>query len=267
MLDILRERIRQGYRTLNYPMELPAIPKRFAGLPSLESSRCAGCETKDCLAACPTGAISLCKGSGVALDMGRCLFCRSCEIACPKHAIAFTHEHRMASYQRDALKIGSPAGEEICRSGIRPALGIQKRKLSVFGKSLKLRQVSAGGCMACEADINVLGTLAYDLGRFGIEYAASPRHADGLIITGPVTKNMREALIDTWNAVPEPKIIIAVGWCAISGGIFRESSECFMGIDDVLPADSIDVYIPGCPPNPWTILDGILSVAWKDTKH
>ncbi len=264
MLDILRERLRQGYRTLNYPLSMPGIPGRFAGLPSLDASLCAVCGIRDCLDACPSGAITMSKESNVAIDMGRCLFCRSCELACTKHAITFTHEHRMAAYQREALVISSPAGDEICRPGIRPALGNPKRKLAIFGKSLKLRQVSAGGCMACEADINVLGTLTYDLGRFGIEYAASPRHADGLIITGPVTKNMRDALLDTWDAVPYPKVIIAVGCCAISGGVFRDSGECYMGVEDVLPAGSVDVYIPGCPPHPWTILDGILSVAWKD---
>ncbi len=118
--------------------------------------------------------------------------------------------------------------------------------------------------MACEADINVLGTLAYDLGKFGIEYAASPRHADGIIVTGPVTENMRGALLDTWEAVPHPKVVIAVGACAISGGVFRGSGECHGGVDGILPPGSVDVYVPGCPPNPWSILDGILSVAWKD---
>ncbi|MGX8718123.1 MAG: 4Fe-4S dicluster domain-containing protein [Desulfovibrio sp.] len=267
MLGILRERFRQGYRTLDYPFSMPAIPGRFAGLPSVDPSRCPDCRSKACLKACPAGALAMNDGRGVSLDMGRCLFCRSCELACPEHAIVFTHEHRLASYQREALVINSPAAEENCRPGVRPALGKPKRKLAIFGRSLKLRQVSAGGCMACEADINVLGTLAYDLGRFGIEYAASPRHADGLIITGPVTQNMRKALIDTWNAVPDPKVVIAVGCCAVSGGIFRSSSECSQGVDDVLPPGSIDIYIPGCPPNPWTILDGILSVAWKDAQN
>ncbi len=172
----------------------------------------------------------------------------------------------MAAYEREALVIASPAPDDICRPGVRAALGKQKRSFAVFGRSLKLRQVSAGGCMACEDDINVLGTLAYDLGRFGIEYAASPRHADGLIITGPVSENMRLALLDTWEALPEPRVVIAVGSCAISGGVFRGCTESHLGVEDVLPKGSVDVYIPGCPPNPWTILDGILSVAWKGTR-
>lgn len=262
MLNIIRERLHQGYRTLDYPFTLPSISPRFAGLPSITPTSCKACKSRACLASCPTGALRILP-SGPELDMGRCLFCRACEQACPEKKITFTHEHRIAAYSRDALIVRSPAPEDICTPGIRPALGEQKRDLSLFGRSLKLREVSAGGCMACEADVNVLGTLIYDLGRFGIEYAASPRHADGILVTGPVTENMRKALLDTWEAVPEPKIVIAVGTCAISGGTFKGSREGCGGVESVLPEGSVDVYVPGCPPNPWSILDGILSVAWK----
>jgi Ni,Fe-hydrogenase III small subunit len=127
--------------------------------------------------------------------------------------------------------------------------------LRLFGRSLKLREVSAGGCNGCEADVNVLSTIAYDLGRFGIQFVASPRHADGLLITGPVTTNMRAALMKTWEATPSPKIVIAVGACAISGGPFTNHSEVLNGAEGLLP---IDLYVPGCPPHPMTILDGLL---------
>jgi Ni,Fe-hydrogenase III small subunit len=137
-------------------------------------------------------------------------------------------------------------------------MGADLKKL--FGRSLKLRQVSAGGCNACEADTNVLNTLAWDLGRFGIQFVASPRHADGLLITGPVTLNMQLALKKTYDAVPDPKIVIAVGACAISGGPYIDHEQVKNGAESVVP---VDLYIPGCPPHPLTILDGLLRFLGK----
>jgi len=135
------------------------------------------------------------------------------------------------------------------------AEAIDKESRRLFGRSLKFRQVSAGGCNACEADINVLSTVVFDLSRFGIQIVASPRHADGLIVTGPVPENMRLALLKTWEATPSPKLLIAVGSCAISGGPFRGQPEVHDGVTDLLP---VDLFIPGCPPHPITILDGLL---------
>ena len=132
--------------------------------------------------------------------------------------------------------------------------------LKLFGRSLKLREVSAGGCNACEADTNVLNTLVFDLGRFGIQFVASPRHADGLVITGPVSKNMELALKKTYAAVPSPKLVIALGTCAVSGGLFRDHPETTNGANSVIP---VDLYIPGCPPHPYTILEGLLRLLGK----
>ena len=135
------------------------------------------------------------------------------------------------------------------------ATALDERLRRLFGRSLKLRQVSAGGCNACEADVNVLSTLAWDIGRFGIRIVASPRHADGLIVTGPVSENMRLALRKTYDAVAPPKIVIAIGACAIAGGPYLGHPEVVGDAGAVVP---VDLWVPGCPPHPLTMLDGML---------
>lgn len=248
MLKALLARAKQGHRTLAYPDgPAPALPPRFRGLPTVDAGKCpAGC--RDCADACPTGAIAIGGPDGVAIDLGECLFCPECERACPEGAIAYTTDHRLASRTKDGLVVG-PLRE------LALAAELDAKLMRLFGRSLKLRQVSAGGCNACEADVNVLSTIVWDIGRFGIQVVASPRHADGLLVTGPVTENMRLALKKAYDAVPEPKIVIAVGACAISGGPFLESNVQHRGADSTVP---VDLYIPGCPPHPLTILDGLL---------
>lgn len=246
MIQHVIARLRQGHRTLAYPKNLPQLPDRYPGRPDLDPAACAGCDTGGaCAKACPTGAISVDKG--LTLDLGRCLFCTACARACPRGAVRFSGDFRMAASSREALILrGQP---------LELASPLPPERLRLFRRSLKLRQVSAGGCNACELDTNVLGTLVFDLGRFGIQFVASPRHADGVLVTGPVTENMRLGLEKTWAATPAPRVGIAVGACAISGGPYAGHAEAHGGAAAFLPAD---LYVPGCAPHPWTILDGLL---------
>jgi Ni,Fe-hydrogenase III small subunit/formate hydrogenlyase subunit 6/NADH:ubiquinone oxidoreductase subunit I len=247
MLKILMARRAQGHRTSAYPEVAPTLPERFRGAPRLDPTKCPdGCRA--CAEACPTGAISLEAGS--AIDLGRCLFCTDCTDACPTDALVHGKEYRLAANTRSDLILRTEADELERR-----AHSLKGELLRLFGRSLKLRQVSAGGCNACEADLNVLGTIVFDLGRFGIQFVASPRHADGLVITGPVTDNMKLALKTAYDATPAPKIVIAVGACAISGGPYIDHPEASNGAGDIVP---VDLFIPGCPPHPFTILDGLL---------
>ena len=219
MWSVIVNRFKQGFRTLSYPKEIPAFPKRFRGRPV------SGKE---------------------AVDMGQLLFQEDIQ------GVTYTRDHRMAVSRREDLIV---YGDEISL-----AAALDEKMRRVFGRSLKLREVCAGGCNGCEGEIQALGNVVFDLSRFGIQFVASPRHADGLMITGPVTKNMELALKKTYEAVPHPKIVIAVGACAISGGPFQGGREVRNGVEGLIP---VDLYIPGCPPHPLTILDGLLRLLDK----
>lgn len=246
MLNSLLERLKQGRHTIAWPDKPPEMPDRFRGRLIIDPELCAAdCNT--CVSACPTGALMRVDGAAPRVDLGKCLFCTDCSEVCPHSAIGHSRDWRLATRRREDFVLAPEQALPLAE-----ALDEQSRRL--FGRSLKLRQVSAGGCNACEADTNVLGTIGYDLGRFGIQFVASPRHADGLFITGPVTQNMALALKKTYDAVPSPKLVIVVGACAISGGPFIGNPEVLDGVS-TLP---IDLYIPGCPPHPITILDGLV---------
>jgi Ni,Fe-hydrogenase III small subunit/ferredoxin len=245
MLQVSLARLQQGHRTIPYPAQEPTLPDRFRGLPVIDSAKCKeGCQA--CADACPTSAITA-DGKGLRLDLGRCLFCIDCTQACPEGAIRYTQDYRLATRKREHLMLEGQT--------LKLVQALEETSRRLFGRSLKLRQVSAAGCNACEADLNVLSTVVFDLGRFGIQFVASPRHADGIVVTGPVSENMRSALLETYAAIPAPKLVIAVGACAISGGPYVDNHEVHNGCSSLLP---VDLFIPGCPPHPMTILDGLL---------
>jgi len=248
LVNIVRFRARFGRQTVAYPEGPARFPERYRGHPALDPTRCReGC--RDCADACPTEAILDPGLASMRLDMGRCLFCPACEQACPEGAIRFTRDYRLSARTREALVVRGDA----------PTLAgaLEGRVTKVLGRALRLRQVSAAGCNGCEAELNASGNIQFDLSRFGVQFVASPRHADGIVVTGPISENMRLATLKTWEAVPAPRIAIAVGACALSGGIFRDSPVQGNGMPG-LPEIPVDLWVPGCPPHPITFMDGVL---------
>jgi Ni,Fe-hydrogenase III small subunit len=243
MFKALRVRASQGTQFITDLRK--AVPVGFRASPEIRSTPCeTGCEA--CRAACPTQAIAL---DPVRIDLGRCVFCDECVLSCPARKIAFTPDPRMGATTREALVRSE--GE-----GPRP-LETSTALKRLFGRSLRLRQVSAGGCNGCELELNALANVNFDLQRFGIEWVASPRHADALVLTGPLTQNMATAVRLAWDAIPDPRFLIAVGACAISGGLYEHGDGVARDfLADVTPT----IYVPGCPPHPLTFVHAILDL-------
>ncbi len=244
MLNTLKNRFEQGYRTCAYPKEKPPIFPRYRGRPLVKKD-VAPDLVAACANACPQDAID----TGMKkIDMGRCIFCGTCERLSKGEFVTFTDDFEISTSQK----------EHLLTDGDLPSLADHSKQhfKKLFGRSLQLRQVSAAGCNACEADLNVLATPFFDLARFGINFVASPRHADGIVVTGPISRNMKTALLQTYEAVPAPKVVVAVGSCPITGGPFKGSPEITEGLDTLLP---VDLFIPGCPPHPLTNLHALLT--------
>ncbi len=243
MLNTLKNRLEQGYRTNRYPEEKIVLSAPYRGLPEIHKDASAEL-VEQCAAACPQEAID---AEDRTIDMGRCVFCGTCERLSQGRFVSFTRKFELSVAEKDHL----------VTDGTLPDLARHAKThfKRLFGRSLQLRQVSAAGCNACEADLNVLATPFFDLARFGINFVASPRHADAIVVTGPISKNMKTALLQTYDAVPSPKAVIAVGSCTLTGGPFRGSPEITEGLDSLLP---VDLFIPGCPPHPMTNLHALL---------
>ncbi len=186
----------------------------------------------------------------VRIDLGRCILCGDCAPVCPSGKLSFSNDLRLASTDRAGLVLSQ---ERRDLDPVRVSEALHRR----FGRSLKLRSVSAGGCNGCELEVNALTNVNFDIGRFGIDIVASPRHADGLVLTGPITRNMSEALQLCWDAMPAPKLVIAVGACAISGGPYAGSPAVERGF---LERFAPTLYVPGCPPHPLTFVCGVLDL-------
>jgi Ni,Fe-hydrogenase III small subunit/NAD-dependent dihydropyrimidine dehydrogenase PreA subunit len=254
MLDLLKIRVRHGWAFVPDPLRASVIPP-FRGMPELRPAACTRC--RRCEAVCPSAAVT---AEPLRIDLGRCVLCGDCQAACPAGAIMFAPEHRLAAFRRQALIVGeglaAPAGPDA------DAARAEVRRL--FGRSLKLRQVSAGGCNGCEMELGACGNVNFDMGRYGVEFVASPRHADGVVVTGPVSAHMAAALEDTWRAVPAPRVLVLAGSCAISGGVFAASPALRRDFFDAHP---VDLYVPGCPPHPLTFIDGILRLLGRNNIH
>jgi len=206
-------------------------------------------EIKTVSAVCPVMAID---GKSGSIDTGRCVFCKECSFLLPEK-IRFTNDYRIASNLREALII-KPGSESLIRLDENR---VRKEIRSLFKSALKLRQVSAGGDNSCEMELAATGNVNFDLGRYGIEFVASPRHADGIVITGPVSKNMAEPLQIAYDATPSPKIIILAGTDAISGGIFEGSPALDRSF---IETNHIDLFVPGNPLHPLTFINGVMDL-------
>ncbi len=256
MPGIIRKILQYGVQTTKYPKEQIDLSS-VTGKSEIDEKKCTFCA--ECVRRCPSNAIIMdAAEQKIGINLDECIFCNLCGEACEAGAISQTRDFELAEKSRDRLRqipavieerdIPDIAYEVLCGQ-------VKKASEKLFGRSLAIREVDAGSCNACDLEINSMNNPFNDIERFGIHFVASPRHADMLLVTGTATRNMELALIKTYNATPSPKLVVAVGACACSGGLFRNSYATRNGIDCILP---VDVYVPGCPPRPQAILYGIL---------
>ena len=288
MFQIIRRNAQIGTVTVPYQPGHQKTPEGFLGAPQIDPQKCTGCG--QCVPACPTIALTIEERPvndqrSLFLSYGDCAFCGLCAPACPYDAISFQGKYELAAKDKKTLTpeyqfslstcakdpafiaqeklpfkekpdglCGTKEDRAVPLSLEETGFRLKDKVARLFRRSLHIREVDAGSCNGCEVEIVNLSNPIYDAERFGIHFVASPRHADMLLVTGPVTRHMELALKKTYDATPSPKLVVACGGCAIGGGIFRGSYAVVGGVDKVVP---VDVYIPGCPPRPEAILHGI----------
>lgn len=256
MFRLIKKIIQYPRITQAYPAG-PLDTGNFRGTPAIDPSSCDKCG--ECQRRCPTHAIVLGgEKDGIGINYDMCIFCSLCVEVCPNDSARHTSAFELAKKTREELRLTPVVVEDRDVPDLSYDVlsdMLQKKSTRLFGRSLHIREVDAGSCNGCDLEINALNNPVNDLSRLGMHFVASPRHADMLLVTGTATRNMELALIKTLNATPEPRLVVAVGACACSGGIFRDSYATRNGIDGIVP---VDVFVPGCPPRPQAILYGIL---------
>jgi Ni,Fe-hydrogenase III small subunit/Pyruvate/2-oxoacid:ferredoxin oxidoreductase delta subunit len=279
MFGVLGKSLLTGIVTTSYPAIPPDVSTHARGRPEIDWANWK--DARPAAAICPTGAIAYQDADDqrvAELDLSKCVFCglcadvekairmtRDCECAVRRrNDLIFSSRYRLNDDGTHGHYLGSPGATVLPQTGRAPGSGepieslgrqIKQRATHIFGRSLHIREVDAGSCNGCEIEIAGLNSPVYDVERFGIHFVASPRHADLLLVTGPVTRNMELALRKTYDATPDPRLVVAVGACGCSGGIFGVNYATRGAVDEVIP---VDVFIPGCPPNPHALLHGIL---------
>jgi Ni,Fe-hydrogenase III small subunit/NAD-dependent dihydropyrimidine dehydrogenase PreA subunit len=246
MFDMIRMRVLHGNPAVP-DLRKASVSDPFISYPAIDASHCKDCP-ETCASICPTTAIGL---NPLRIDLGMCILCGDCAEYCGNQAISFESRVRTYSTERESLVVRANTTYE---SYIGRAMKLAGARNILGKRSLRLRQVSAGGCNGCELELGACTNVNFDMGRFGIEWVASPRHADGIVITGPISSNMEKALFDTYEAVPNPKIVVACGTCATGGGLFAASPEISRRF---FAEHKPDLFIPGCPPHPLTVINGL----------
>ncbi len=236
MITLLKNIMHMGMVT--EPYDKMQVPHAFRGEVLISTEDCNGCLS--CTTVCPTKAI-LFTEEGMTIDHKACIFCGRCVKQCEIQKIRHSGNYKLAQWQ------GSAEGD---------AGSILKAEIKrIFGRSLHIRHLDVGSCNACDFEMSALSNPIYDLQQYGIDFVASPRHADLLMVTGVVTRNLTQALVMTYEATPTPKIVMAVGACAASGQVFGNSYAVRGAVDKFIP---VDIYVPGCPPRPQALLYGLL---------